>query len=62
MLDCGDQHPGTATAFRAGSQRDFRFLTDPLFLASSVFGKKPDYALVLAGLSPRCISAAGALS
>jgi transposase len=44
---------------QGGVERGFRFLKDPLFLASSVFVKKPeriialpfDHGIVLAGLS-----------
>ena len=64
-----DQELVTTYKDQGGVERGFRFLKDPLFLASSVFVKKPeriialpfDHGPVLTGLSLSRISAPGTL-
>jgi transposase len=67
--ELSDQALAATYKEQGGVERGFRFLKDPLFLASSVFvrkartdhGSKPDHGLVLAGLSLGRVSAAGTL-
>ena len=66
VLDCWDQRPGISSPFRASPYRHptsdqgsvehgFRFLKDPLFLASSIFVKKPERIMALSFIIVLCL-------
>jgi transposase len=50
-----DQHLVTTYKDQGGVERGFRFLKDPLFLASSVFVKKPERLMALSFIMVLCL-------
>ncbi len=50
-----DQHLVTTYKGQGGVERGFRFLKDPLFLASSVFVKKPERIMALSFIMVLCL-------
>ncbi len=54
-LVLSDQHLATTYKDQGGVERGFRFLKDPLFLASSVFVKKPERIMALSFIMVLCL-------
>jgi transposase len=51
-----DQQLVTTYKEQGGAERGFRFLKDPLFLASSVFVKKPERVMALSFIMVLCLT------